>query len=61
MSYPARAEGLVNMMKPMVEDKNPCYQIYIKTNIYLFIIVVMLAKERHGEYKKVDRKTYIFK
>ena len=21
----------------------------------------MLAKERHGEHKKVDRKTYIFK
>ena len=24
-------------------------------------IVVMMAKERHGEYKKVDRKTYISK
>ena len=25
------------------------------------MIVVMLAKERYGEHKKVDRKTYIFK
>ena len=23
--------------------------------------IVMLAKERHGEHKKLDRKTYIFK
>ena len=23
--------------------------------------VGMLAKERHGEHKKIDRKTYIFK
>ena len=25
------------------------------------VFVVMLAKERHGEHKKVDWKTYIFK
>ena len=27
-------------MKPAVTDKFPCYQIYVKTNIYLFIIIL---------------------
>ena len=27
-------------MKPMVAYKHPCYQIYIKTNIHLFIIIL---------------------
>ena len=25
------------------------------------VIIVMLPKEKHGEHKKVERKTYIFK
>ena len=27
-------------MKPVVADKHPCYLVYIKTNIYLFIIIL---------------------
>ena len=27
----------------------------------IYLIVVMLTKERHGKQKKVDRKTYISK
>ena len=28
---------------------------------FWLVYVVMLTKERHGEHKKIDRKTYIFK
>ena len=27
-------------MKPLVADKHPCYEVYIKTNIYLIIIIL---------------------
>ena len=31
----------------------------VYNSLWIAISVVMLAKERHGEHKKVDRKTYI--
>ena len=39
----------------------PTIIIFKSILINLWISVVMLAKERQGEHKKVDRKTYIFK
>ena len=27
-------------MKPVVADKFPCYKIYLKTNIYIIIIMI---------------------
>ena len=36
--------------------------LYFTNNFTIEINVVMLAKKnKHGEHKKIDRKTYIFK
>ena len=49
-----------------VQDLNSCHRVQFLRRYPLhheihYKIVVMLAKERRSEHKKVDKKTYIFK
>ena len=35
--------------------------MYVCMYVCMYVYVVILAKEKHEEHKKIDRKTYIFK
>ena len=44
----------IDSMKPVVTDKHPCYQIYIKTDIYLLLIILYNSSITYIEHQDSD-------